>query len=129
MTAKIVKKKTTKAAKVKTAKPKTTPKARAKLKPKPKAQAKKLVSIEQEIKQAQKQGKLLIGSRTVFKGIKKGTVADVFYATNTPKTVIKDLDYYAKVSGIGVKKSNGDSAKLGESCGKPFKILLAAIKQ
>jgi len=89
----------------------------------------KAVTAEEQIKDAQKGRGLLIGTRTVFKGIKNGKVSDVFCASNLPETTVMDLEYYSKNSGINVKKFNGNSAKLGEFCGKPFKILLTAAKK
>jgi len=85
--------------------------------------------IEQKIKNAQKNQNLVIGTRTVIKSIKKGLVTSVFHATNVPENLLKDLDYYVEISGIDVEKFNGNSAQLGEFCGKPFKILLTAIKK
>jgi len=109
---------------------KTKPKPKPVIKPKAAAKKKdKTPSMNQDIKEAQKQGKLVLGSRTVFKGIKGGIVTDVFHTTNIPEALLKDLNYYAKVSKIAVNRFNGNSAQLGELCGKPFKILLAAIKK
>jgi len=125
------------------AKAKTEKAAKHKTKKETKAAAKKTVAAakppakstkpkqtaEQKIREAQKGNKLLIGSRTVFKGVKSGTVSDVFHASNVPHDAMGDLERYTEISGIVVTKFNGDSAKLGEFCGKPFKVLLAAIKK
>jgi ribosomal protein L30E len=95
---------------------------------KPKAETKKQ-TIEDKIKAAQKKDMLLIGTKTVIKALKNGKVANVFHAVNMPENTMKDLEHYTKVSGIEVSKFSGDSAKLGEFCGKPFKILLTAVKK
>lgn len=109
-------------ARAKTAKPKAEAKAAAKKKP---AEA----SVSQQIKTAQNKGVLMLGSRTVLKGVKNGKTAEVFYAINTPEATLKDLEYYSRISGVSLKKFDGNSAQLGELCGKPFKILLTAVKK
>ncbi len=110
------------------AKAKTTANKKA-AKPVAKKKQAKTVSTEQRIREAQNKGKLLIGTKTTLKCIKGGSVLSVFYTTNIPENVLKDLNYYARISDIELNKFNGDSAKLGDLCGKPFKILLAAIKK
>lgn len=80
------------------------------------------------IKDAMKKGKIVMGSRTVLKGMKNQKLESVVYASNCPDSLMKDLDHYSKVSGTKVDGFDGNSVQLGEFCGKPFNILLIGIK-
>lgn len=79
------------------------------------------------IKDAEKQGRLLIGSNRVVREMKKGRLIAVIYASNLPEALARDINHYASVSGVEMKGFAGDSIKLGETCGKPFGILLIGI--
>ena len=87
------------------------------------------MSIESEIKNAAKEKKLIIGSNTVLKGIKKGAVKYVICTNNCSEDLMNDLNYYNKSFGIEIKKFSGNSRQLGEICGKPFNIMLLGIKK
>ena len=84
---------------------------------------------QKKISDALKENRLLVGSKSVMKGIRNGRVSAVFFAENIPQSIRNDLEYYAKVSGVEVNAFKGNSAQLGELCGKPFKILLVGIKK
>ena len=81
-----------------------------------------------DIKSALDDKRLVIGTRTAMKSIKQGNVKNVFYASNCPKETVKDLDHYKKTSKLVVEEFKGDSVKLGQTCGKPFSVLLVGIK-
>lgn len=82
-----------------------------------------------EIKAALKSRKILMGSRTVLKGLKNDQLSTVFYATNCPDDTLEDLNHYSKLSGMKIERFEGSSVQLGEICGKPFSILLVGIKK
>lgn len=84
--------------------------------------------IEKEIKEALKEKKLVIGTKVVFKGLKKGRIKKALYASNCPVGSMKDLEQYGK-SGAELEAFSGNSLKLGEVCGKPFKTLIVGIKK
>ena len=84
---------------------------------------------EKEIKDAMKLKKVLLGSNSVIRGVKIGTVKTVVHASNFPEKVLSDLNYYKSVGGITVEKFNGNSKQLGELCGKPFNILIVGLKK
>ena len=80
-----------------------------------------------DIKSALEEGRVVIGTRTVMKALKTGKVKSVLYASNCPKETVKDLEHYVKASGIKAEEFKGDSSKLGQTCGKPFTVLLVGI--
>lgn len=83
----------------------------------------------QEIKSAIKEKKLLIGSNSIYRGIKKGHVERIAYASNCPEEVRKDLGRYAKITKASIEEFKGDAAQLGQLCGKPFRIQMIGIKK
>jgi len=86
-------------------------------------------TIEQEIKEALKAKKLLIGSRRVFRCVRRGSVKSVIYASNCPEGAKKDLNRYAALSKIDIKEFAGNSSRLGEICGKPFNVLVVGVQK
>jgi len=86
-------------------------------------------AAEKEMKDAIKAGKLVMGKRTVMRGLKNGTLSSVVCASNCPEGTRKDMEHYASVSGVTVKGFDGNSVKLGETCGKPFNVLMVGIRK
>ncbi len=85
-----------------------------------------------EIKEAVKSGKILMGSNVVMRSLKSGHVKSIIYASNIPELTKTEMDHYASLSGdkeFNIREYEGDSAKLGEACGKPFMVLLIGIKK
>lgn len=87
------------------------------------------MATEKDIKAAIKAKKLMIGRRSVIRGLKSGDISSVVYSSNCPDVLRKDLEHYASVSKASVKGFGSDSVKLGEICGKPFNVLVAGIKK
>lgn len=84
---------------------------------------------EKDLKEALKTKKVVIGSNSVIRAIKTGAVKTVVHASNLPENSLKDLGYYSQIGGITVEKFEGTSKQLGETCGKPFNILLVGLKK
>ncbi|MFH1978513.1 MAG: ribosomal L7Ae/L30e/S12e/Gadd45 family protein [Candidatus Aenigmatarchaeota archaeon] len=82
-----------------------------------------------DIKHAEEQKKLLIGTKSIVKSLKIGELERVIYASNCPESTLKDINYYLKLTKTEVELFDGNSSKLGETCGKPFNILMIAIKK
>lgn len=85
------------------------------------------MAIENEIKRALKEGKLVMGSRSVIRAAKLGRLGSLIYASNAPGGVVKDIRYYTGMSGASAQEFPGNSVQLGELCGKPFAVLLLGI--
>jgi len=88
-----------------------------------------MANINQEIKEAVKEKKIVIGSRTVMKGVKRGRIASLVYADNCPQAVMKDILYYSQNNFVSIKEFGGSSLQLGEVCGKPFNVLVVGIRK
>ena len=87
------------------------------------------MSSEEIVREALKQGKLVIGKEKVLGMMKHGSLESVIYAANTPKIIIKDIGYYGKISKIELHESTMNSASLGQLCGKPFGIIVLGVKK
>ncbi len=87
------------------------------------------MDIAKVIKDAHESGKLLIGSRSVVKGVRTGKVMHVVYASNCPEGYRKSIAMQAKSGKADVLEFKGDSVRLGETCGKPFTVLMIGIKK
>ena len=85
--------------------------------------------VRNDIRDAIKNKKLIIGSNKILKFAKAGDLVSIFYALNCPKERLKDIEHYSKITGIELKQFNGNSVQLGEICGKPFGVLLAGSRK
>jgi len=83
----------------------------------------------QVIKDAVKGKKLIMGTRRVLKGAKNASLIEVICASNCPEQIRKDINHYTGISKTEVTDFKGDSSKLGEACGKPFKALVVGIQK
>ena len=87
------------------------------------------MSSEKVIKDAMKNGKLVIGRNAVSAALKKGRLNAVFYPENCLPGTVRELEYYGKLSNVTVEKFAGTSAALGQLCGKPFRIVTLGIEK
>jgi len=87
------------------------------------------MSSEKIIKDAVKNGKIVMGRNSVASAVKNGKLQAVICPVNCPADIVKELDYYSKISKVSVEKFDGDSAALGQLCGKPFKIVTLGIEK
>lgn len=87
------------------------------------------MEIEKEIKKSMKEKKLVIGTKSVIKAIKKGDAAYVICPMNCREDVLHDLNYYNKNLGLEIRKFKGNSRQLGEIIGKPFNVMLLGIRK
>lgn len=87
------------------------------------------MTAAKDIASALKAGSLIIGTHAVIKASKRGTVKEIVHATNIPENLLADLQHASSVGGLELKSFGEDSVRLGQVCGKPFKILSIGIKK
>ena len=80
-----------------------------------------------EISKALADGKLIIGTDRVLKGLKNTELSKVFVTSNISEIVKGDIEHYAKLSDTEVLYLDLNSEDLGEVCKKRFNISLVAI--
>ena len=81
-----------------------------------------------EIKTSLQEGRLVVGSGSVLKAVKSGSVAKVFIALNCPNTTKETITRYAELAGIQVEELSQNNEELGTICKKNFFISILAIK-
>ena len=87
-----------------------------------------MAELAKAIGMAVRTGKVLLGSKSAVKAAKLGKAKLIIVAENCPEDVRKDIDYYARLSGIPVLEFKGSSYDLGLVCGKPFMVSALVIR-
>lgn len=87
------------------------------------------MDINKIIKDSLKEKKILMGTREVIKHSKNGSIKTIILSSHIPASLRKNLEHYSRVSSIELKEFDGDAEKLGQICGKPFKILAVGIRK
>jgi len=82
-----------------------------------------------EIKKQLKSKMLVIGTDRALKALKKKELAKIFLASNAAESLVKDIEYYAPMSGVEVEKLSIPNDELGIVCKKPFSISAIGMKK
>lgn len=85
------------------------------------------VDFIRALQMAVKTGTVVLGSKRTRKLVLHGKAKLVVLAANAPPDVKRDIQYYAKLSGIPVYVFNGTNMELGTLVGKPFSVAALAI--
>lgn len=86
-----------------------------------------MTSLETEMKNALKTGKVVLGSKESISVLKHGKAKMVVVASNAEPATRKDVEYYAKLSNTPIYTFEGTSVDLGAILGKPFPIQVIAV--
>ncbi|MEM2440637.1 MAG: 50S ribosomal protein L30e [Candidatus Bathyarchaeia archaeon] len=87
------------------------------------------MDIDKAIATAVKTGKVYFGANTAIKSAKTGKAKMIIVASNCPKEIRGDLEYYCKLSGIPLIVYRGTSVDLAMVCGKPFVVSALTIRE
>ncbi|MBW9141692.1 MAG: 50S ribosomal protein L30e [Candidatus Aramenus sp.] len=87
------------------------------------------ITVESEIKNLLKTGKVVIGSRRTLKKLKMGKLKAVIVASTLRGDIMDDIVHYCKVSGIPFYKYPGSGWDLGTLVGKPFMISTIGVEE
>jgi large subunit ribosomal protein L30e len=85
--------------------------------------------LEEEIKNAMKAKKIIMGYRRSLKFIKSNKPKMVIIANNIPEKMRKEIENHTKVFNFEMKIFEGDSKKLGMICGKPYPVTTIVIME
>ncbi|MBD3309681.1 50S ribosomal protein L30 [Candidatus Woesearchaeota archaeon] len=92
--------------------------------------AKKITKdVSAEIKGLLKEGKLVIGTSSVLKGLRSGRISRVFVSSNCPADVKEDIDNYSKLAGAEIVQLKYPNEELGDMCKKPFSISVLGVSK
>lgn len=76
----------------------------------------------EELKEALKEKKLIIGTERTLKNLKMNNLKKVYIASNCKQEVKEDIEHYCKLYSIPLVKLKENNEELGIICKKPFSI-------
>lgn len=88
-----------------------------------------MIDVNKAIATAVKTGKVSFGANNAVKGAKLGKSKLIVVASNCPRRVREDIEYYCKLSKIPIFVYNGTGIDLGAACGKPFAVSALSIRE
>ncbi len=84
---------------------------------------------KKEIINLLKEKKLVIGIKTVLKGINKGKISKILVSSNIFQKNLKKLENVCKSLNIPITSLEIKGKELGTQCGKPFNITVLGVKK
>jgi len=88
-----------------------------------------MINIDKAIALAVKTGKVSFGANSALQNAKTGKSKLILLASNCPKAIKDDIEYYSKLSKIPVVTYRGTSMDLAEIAGKLFIISALSIRE
>jgi large subunit ribosomal protein L30e len=88
-----------------------------------------VTDLDKALAIAVKTGKVLFGADSTLKSAMTGKVRLVIAASNSPKELRENLEYYCKLSKIPFIVYPRTSLEVGRVCGKPFDVSALAIRE
>jgi len=88
-----------------------------------------MIDVEKAIGAAVKTGKVSFGANLAIKSAKSGRAKLILLASNSPRELVDDINYYTKLSNIPVVIYKGSSIDLGMVCGKPFMVSALTVRE
>jgi len=85
------------------------------------------MDVDRGIRVAVDTGDVTLGSEKSIQSLKLGKGQLVIVAENSPENILKDVEYYSKLSDIPSYTYKGTSVDLGSVCGKPFTVATLVI--
>jgi|TARA_Y100000310_G_scaffold234435_1_gene237376 ribosomal protein L30E len=76
----------------------------------------------QELKDAMKKEKLVFGSNSTLRNMKKGKTKQIFLANNCGKDIAESIEYYSKFSKVKISKINKPRSEISILCKKNFPV-------
>jgi len=88
-----------------------------------------MIDVNKAIATTAKTGKIQIGASSALKSIKAKKARLIIVASNCPKRIREDVEYYCKLSEMSVSIYAGSSSDLGAVCGKPFEVSVLTVRE
>ncbi len=88
-----------------------------------------MIDMDKAISTAVKTGKVSFGTNAALQSAKIGKTKMIILASNCPKDIKEDIEYYSKISGIPVIVYKGASMDLAEVCKKPFIVSALTVRE
>ncbi len=87
-----------------------------------------MVDILDELKNAVKNDKILLGKDTVLKAIRDKSIKKVVLSSNTPNDLREDIEKYASLSEIPVENVDMNNEEMGTFCKRKYHVSVLALK-
>jgi large subunit ribosomal protein L30e len=88
-----------------------------------------VIDVNKAISAAVKTGKVSIGASSAVQSAQTGRAKLIILASNAPKNVREDVEYYTNLSKIPLIIYKGSSMDLAAACGKPFTVSALSIRE
>jgi large subunit ribosomal protein L30e len=88
-----------------------------------------MINIDKAIALAVKTGKVSFGANSALQNAKTGKAKLILLASNCPKDLKDDIEYYGKLSKVPVMTYKGTSMDLAEVAGTLFIISALSIRE
>jgi len=88
-----------------------------------------MINIDKAIALAVKTGKVSFGANSALQNAKTGKAKMIVLASNCPKDIKDDIEYYGKISKVPTITYKGTSMDLAEVAGKLFIISALSIRE
>lgn len=88
-----------------------------------------MIDIDKAIATAVKTGKVSFGANSALQNAKTGKAKMIILATNCPKVLREDVEYYCKLSNVPLITYKGSSLDLAALCSKPFTVSALSIRE
>ena len=86
------------------------------------------VDEEKLLRNAVKEGKIVLGTERVMKLLKKGKLKKVYLAANCSKKMVDEISHYSKLAKVAVVKLKRANDELGTFCKKPFSVSVLGVQ-
>ena len=91
------------------------------------AKAKKVDKDIEDIKRLIKEGKAVIGQKSVIRGLRAGSIGKVYLASNSSSILTEDVEHMSRMGSFSIKRLGCPNDELGVICKKPFSISVLGI--
>ena len=88
-----------------------------------------MINIDKALATACKTGKVSFGANTALQNAKTGKAKMIVLASNCPKDIKEQIEYYGEISKVPVVAYKGGSMDLAEVCNKLFIISALSIRE
>ena len=88
-----------------------------------------MIDVDKAIATAVKTGKVLFGANVALQNAKTGKAKMIILASNCPKDIKEDIEYYCKLSKVPVMTYKGASMDLAAVCNRLFIITALSIRE
>jgi len=88
-----------------------------------------MINIDKAIASAVKTGKVTFGANAAVLNAKTGKAKMIILASNCPKNIKDEIEYYGKLSKVPILSYKGASMDLANVCGKMFIISALSIRE